>query len=586
MTSRNLQLLIAGVVVWIIIQLQWGTPLAWDELEFFHASRWIGLGRLPYRDFWEHHAPLQWFLFAPFARAFGAGCGVTPLVAMRWVQLGLLAGIAAVLWHLMRRSEVPASFAASALLLLGCSPAFITHAIEFRVDLPGNLLFLSGLALALIGRYATITGVLWGLSVLTNMRMAPLAVGVTILLCVLRVDQRRWQWNPRALRVVAGGALTAAAFAAFLILTGSADAFLRDVVQYNLRSDALIKSAVTGTFARVLAHPFVTADAAGILFIAAAVIGLAKRWKTWRNPDAVQIMAVIAGLAVLFQLGVGVHYPYHLQSAFLLAVPAAATGLAAVGSARWALLATAATLVVNVVMTLPGFGEKLRYQETVMCAVDTLTSANETVFDAVGYATTRRPAWDYWFVPAGVVLLAERGEIPAFDLPQFVAAKPAAVVYTLRTYSWFSRFPRLASYVRSHYVPVYRNLWVPGLSGKIDEGNESLSWFAPRAGRYRIYASEQLAGHPWFDRPFEYGLSAGEGVAGLKVSLSDLDHVAEGVTWIVDGEVLSAKTRHITVRAGSVVTVQSEKRVRPLGVMVIQDGVGEIFVAPSGSYVF
>src|SRR5436305_15332505 len=49
-----------------LLQLQGLHPLVWDEIEFFRATDWVRRGLVPYRDFWEHHTPLQWFLFAPF----------------------------------------------------------------------------------------------------------------------------------------------------------------------------------------------------------------------------------------------------------------------------------------------------------------------------------------------------------------------------------------------------------------------------------------------------------------------------------------------------------------------------------------
>ena len=50
---------LALVLAWCAAMLHRGEPLAWDEIEFFRATRWIAEGRLPFRDYWEHHLPLQ-----------------------------------------------------------------------------------------------------------------------------------------------------------------------------------------------------------------------------------------------------------------------------------------------------------------------------------------------------------------------------------------------------------------------------------------------------------------------------------------------------------------------------------------------
>ncbi len=41
-----------------------------DEFEHLHASWLVSVGKMPYRDFLEHHNPLLWFLSAPIVRAF------------------------------------------------------------------------------------------------------------------------------------------------------------------------------------------------------------------------------------------------------------------------------------------------------------------------------------------------------------------------------------------------------------------------------------------------------------------------------------------------------------------------------------
>src|SRR4051812_26347104 len=62
----------------------WGRGLNYDEIEFFRASDWIRQGLVPYRDFWEHHTALAWYLFAPFTRIGGEGA--TPIVVVRFLQ--------------------------------------------------------------------------------------------------------------------------------------------------------------------------------------------------------------------------------------------------------------------------------------------------------------------------------------------------------------------------------------------------------------------------------------------------------------------------------------------------------------------
>ena len=63
-------------------------PLNWDEVEYFRATDWISQGLVPYRDFWEHHTPLMWFVFAPVAMLTDSP-GAGAIVFMRWAQVPL-----------------------------------------------------------------------------------------------------------------------------------------------------------------------------------------------------------------------------------------------------------------------------------------------------------------------------------------------------------------------------------------------------------------------------------------------------------------------------------------------------------------
>jgi hypothetical protein len=71
-----------------LLQLAGLHPLVWDEIEFFRATDWVRQGLVPYRDFWEHHTPLQWFLYAPIA-ALTHSAGAPAIIFMRFAQIPL-----------------------------------------------------------------------------------------------------------------------------------------------------------------------------------------------------------------------------------------------------------------------------------------------------------------------------------------------------------------------------------------------------------------------------------------------------------------------------------------------------------------
>src|ERR1700730_5409768 len=92
------------------LSLQWLHPVTWDEIEFFRATDWVRRGLVPYRDFWEHHTPLQWFLFAPVT-ALTNSPGVNAILLMRGAQLPLWIVTFILLRGWMRRAGI-STFAA------------------------------------------------------------------------------------------------------------------------------------------------------------------------------------------------------------------------------------------------------------------------------------------------------------------------------------------------------------------------------------------------------------------------------------------------------------------------------------------
>jgi hypothetical protein len=592
-TGKRWWLLTAGVILWIMARLQWGLGLHWDEIEFFRATRWIGEGKLPYRDFWEHHTPLQWFVFAPVARWLGDGCGVEAVLPMRWAQLSLWAGIIALLIWWIRLVDGSSAPAFTVLLLFGTSTTLAAPAIEYRVDILANLCLLAALTLIVRNKLWMISGVLLALAVLANIRLAPLVVIATLVLLFARMPERRWGWNPRASLLIAGGAVTTAGFAIYVRATKSDGGVADGLIQYNLVSDRLATDMTRNSFWAVVLEPLRKGDVAAVLLFLAMIAGIVLALRGIRRPGPAQLLAIVALISLALQQRLAVHYPYHLHTFYLLTLPLAVLGGAEVlrlsGEARasvvarWAALIVGAALVVDVSRAVPDFGERLVYQNQVMCAASALTAPDAVIFDGVGYALERTPAYKYWFLPAGVQLMAQRGLVEPYDLPQLLANPPGAIVYTHRVLYWFLRFPRLGEYVTRHYIPIYRDLWTPGLSG-LAGGRQTSRWLVPAAGRYRIFADERLAKHPWFSSPLQYGAYASPNAPDLTVPLERLASGAN-LAWTVDGDSITPTEGALTLNKGNVISVTSDSP-RTVALLLIREPVSEVFVAPSGQFAF
>jgi hypothetical protein len=223
----------------------------------------------------------------------------------------------------------------------------------------------------------------------------------------------------------------------------------------------------------------------------------------------------------------------------------------------------------------------MRYQDQVMREVDARVGPDETVLDGVAYALRRRSAYKYWFMPSAVRLMAQAGRIEPYDLPQLLAAPPAAVIHTVRIHNWFVTYPRLAMYVVRHYVPLYRNLWLPGLTAAVGPQERRAVWVVPKSGRYVVHASALLARHPWIANPINYGFIDG---TELEIPLTRLPALPEGsLQWRING--MAARGKTLVLKRGDRVELDylgSE----PAGVLVVPEGIDTLCSAPETRLVF
>ena len=52
-----------------------------DVMEHIHASYMVFSGKVPYRDFFQHHNPLLWYIFSPFVGLHAKGLDSNIIVA-------------------------------------------------------------------------------------------------------------------------------------------------------------------------------------------------------------------------------------------------------------------------------------------------------------------------------------------------------------------------------------------------------------------------------------------------------------------------------------------------------------------------
>lgn len=457
-----------------LAQLQWLHPLQWDEVEFFRATDWVRQGLVPYRDFWEHHTPLQWFVFAPFT-ALVHSPGVASIVALRWAQLPLWIAAFALLAAWMRSAGIPRFARWCAMALALTSSLFMLPAVEYRVDVLAGVLLLFGLVLLQRARFAW-AGAAFALAGFANLRLGP--VVVVAMLAAL------WFYGRRAAWAIAGAAAATALASLYFVATHAAGIAVRRLFTENLLADRLAQN-IPGIFLHRLLAPFgvnllghsfspSAIDPGGIALIVLAIIGIV------RARGELRFLAVVNAANLLFIALMKFVFNYHLEVAVLLAIPLVASQIR---KSIVAVLIVSTTMNVAVAL-FRGKEADMAYQDLVMKTVDAVTPPDGTVFDSVGWALHRKPAYDYWFLREIAFALESHGAIAPFA-PQ---KPPDAIVADHDTRRWLIAHPALLQWVRAHYV-TSGDVWLPGRElrvmpppGASLDAEASPRWHVPRLG--------------------------------------------------------------------------------------------------------
>jgi hypothetical protein len=472
-----------------LLPLQKLHPLNWDELEFYRATSWIAEGRVPYRDFWEHHTPLAWFLFAPvtwLTNSPGAGA----VILMRWAQIPVWIATFVCLNAWMRGAGLDRGARWTAMGLALCSSLFMLPAIEYRVESVGCLLFVLGLLLAQRKRDFA-AGAVFCLAGFANLRLGPVLV-VAVLLHFRKC-------------ILAGGMAALAACLAYFAAAGALDELWQQLWIDN-RGERFA-TPVIGGFVHRLLVPFgvrilatdrffewAAVDVGGI---AVLLFGFAGLLLVWRDRK-LRPLAVVQFVNLLFVSSMKFIYNYHLALVVVLAIPLIAWTIERIPRREVVFAVLLVAWSVNAFASIfRGKEQDLAYQDGIMREVHARTRPGDKVWSGVPWALRREPAYRFWFLPELARQLVLQKLAPRYSLDD----PPAAVVFDHYTLLWVGTVQReLAPYLVRHYMPVWRNLWVPAMNTVVRPGQQ-VQWIVPRDGVYRLYASPELARHPWFRDP-------------------------------------------------------------------------------------
>ena len=584
------------------------TPLNWDEIEFFRATDWVRQGKVPFRDFWEHHTPLQWFVFAPFT-ALTSSEGASAILFMRWTQVPLWI---AIFWLVMRwmRRDGSGGFASwTAIALAVCSSILMLPAVEYRVDVLACGLYVGGLVLLQrqTARSSFWAGVLFCLTGFANIRMGPLLALTVLLNRVIDTRQRRWRGTRAGNWVFAGVIAAGAAALLYLIATGSLRPLYQHVWVENYLGDKYAERIDWAFLHRILV-PFgiriyggagsffdpIGVDLAGAVIVVLGLIGVVRALREWRTPGMHFFLAFLQVSNLLFISVMKYVYHYHLEIVVLMFLPFVASEVDRIVGGRAsrpqsagvspaeveaedsgrlhdstpagrapAIIVAFGVLACIWSVFLAVFRGKERdvaYQDLIMREAHARTAPNARVFDGVGWALRRRPAHRFWFLPELVRKLEVEGLLPPYGLSEWLAEQPDAVITDRNAAVWLARHPELGAHVVRHYLPVWRNLLLPGLSSRLAPDG-SANWIVPASGRYRILVAPELASHEWFRRPLAYR-------AGIHSTIEIVPRNAERLQWTINGAPATPSSNVLELKKGDTLAAASPHAI-PVAVLLV-----------------
>ena len=497
-------------------------PLNWDEVEYFRATDWVRQGLVPFRDFWEHHTPLQWFVFAPLTGLTGSP-GAGAILFMRWTQLPFWIAAFWLVNRLMTRSGIDPFARWSALIVGLTSSLLMISAMEYRVDTLANVLYLGGLLLVLSepsprsqgeggrrpdeGR-ALLAGALFCLAGFANLRLGPLLAVTVILNRLIDVRERRWGGSNRANWVFVGVIATFALGMAYFVATGSLRALYQHVWVENYVGEKYAQRVPFAFVHRILVvfgvrlyggeEAFVLSgiELAGVALIIAGLFGLIRALREVRTPGPLFVLALLQIANLLAISRMKFVYHYHLQIAVLLMLPFVAAAVEKIVARRVVLAFLVVAVAVNVpIVLLRGKERDLAYQDRIMREVHARTQSGDKVFDGVGWAIRREPAYRFWFLPVLVRQLVMHGHASPYN--SWMTDPPAAIITDRNAKVWIAMDRRLRSFVEHHYLPLWQDLWMPAMSATLRAGGRA-EWVVPATGRYRIVAGPDVRRGPQF----------------------------------------------------------------------------------------
>jgi hypothetical protein len=406
---------------------------------------------------------------------------------------------------------------------------------------------------------------------------------------VMRPEEGLWGGKGRSRLIFAGAAAMLALCSLYFVATGSlriafqrlwTDNYLGEkYTEIILLPHPFLHRILTPFGVRLIGRPFVASsiDPAGIVLCLAVVLAVRELIRRRARPDHVFYLAFVNLANILFIARMKYVLNYHFETAVLLMVPFLALEIDRLRLRRSVAALLIFTTTVNVAVSVfRGKERDTAYQNFIMTETERLTPPGSTVFDGTGWAVHREPSYRYWLMRAIVYTLVEKGFYEPYR-PQDMAAKPpAAIDADYSTRGFMLVHPDLGLFAAAHYLPYWRDLWLPGMSARLTPQRPEAVWIVPADGVYRVYASPRLARHVWFRQPLYWNTP-------LWRDAREVTTVRTDEAWLMTGAPLEFSVPpqgdRLRLRKGQRLAVAS-RAPEPIGVFVTPYDASRLFLQP------
>ena len=500
-----------------------------DEVETIHAAYNLASGKLIYRDFWQGHHPLLYWLLS------GTIPTADPSLAFLASRLLCFAMFLAtiVLSAVVTARLGGLGWLTAALLVL--ETTFVERGLEVR---PDSLMTLFVVLALWVGTLrdrgallrSCLQGALLGLAFVTTQKAAIASLAFGCVWLATAFGRRDWK------RVVLPCLVWALPFAIMLAVLGALDA-LDSYVLYNLSHPGeSIRGQAGASAARFSAlGPLIVEGSRNIAFVVAAIGSLGTAlWLVLRRerPE----LATVTALATIWIAGLFVMpfpYPYSqagglpaLAIAIGVIVPAWVDRAPLDEATRPRVLAGLACLLVimQMVSSLPRLlrepSRSNDYQLHLLERVAELTDEGDRVFDLAGLYF-RDDAYPVYLMTGAHYVRYEQGDYPPIA-PWLREHGLSLFLVNYRT-RWLSGQDR--EFLQTHFVRVEPNLFMSGSALDAMAPGAAKGFEVTRTDRYRFDGEGELLvdGRRFSEGVLERGLhelSTSTGVAHGRIVLS------------------------------------------------------------------